>query len=334
MNWGYNDRAREKGRANSGLLVSDGGWGGIRTHEALASLPVFKTGAFNRSTTHPWSGPILGVLLACNFERHAQKKDPARTRPGRFAVRQLRRGLGGWRTAGECTLESRPRPALLVAWRSKTVVSPHFVVSGASKGRKWRRMTVAGSPHRLGAGLLSRAAPPDPFVLRFRRFAFLCQRPFRFLDLFQRVLEFLFGCRMRALFFRSCLRAFDPLLLLVLGALLSRAGRCPDLRKAFLGGEAALAPERPVKNPTRLSESRAQRSVIPGDAGEAFAEFLRRSAPGSERLFLRMRGHDRVEEADMGAVNLERPGHEEETPLCASRGFGLYCLLSRAGWAR
>ncbi len=30
-----------------------GGWGGIRTHEALASLPVFKTGAFNRSATHP-----------------------------------------------------------------------------------------------------------------------------------------------------------------------------------------------------------------------------------------------------------------------------------------
>jgi hypothetical protein len=30
-----------------------GGWGGIRTHETLAGLPVFKTGAFNRSTTHP-----------------------------------------------------------------------------------------------------------------------------------------------------------------------------------------------------------------------------------------------------------------------------------------
>ncbi len=30
-----------------------GGWGGIRTHEELAPLPVFKTGAFNRSATHP-----------------------------------------------------------------------------------------------------------------------------------------------------------------------------------------------------------------------------------------------------------------------------------------
>jgi hypothetical protein len=30
-----------------------GGWGGIRTHGALAGAPVFKTGALNRSATHP-----------------------------------------------------------------------------------------------------------------------------------------------------------------------------------------------------------------------------------------------------------------------------------------
>ena len=30
-----------------------GGWGGIRTHETLSRLPVFKTGAFNRSATPP-----------------------------------------------------------------------------------------------------------------------------------------------------------------------------------------------------------------------------------------------------------------------------------------
>ena len=30
-----------------------GGWGGIRTPETLAGLPVFKTGAFNHSATHP-----------------------------------------------------------------------------------------------------------------------------------------------------------------------------------------------------------------------------------------------------------------------------------------
>jgi hypothetical protein len=32
--------------------LSDGG-GGIRTHEGLSSLPVFKTGAFNHSATPP-----------------------------------------------------------------------------------------------------------------------------------------------------------------------------------------------------------------------------------------------------------------------------------------
>jgi hypothetical protein len=30
-----------------------GGWGGIRTHGELAPSPVFKTGALNRSATHP-----------------------------------------------------------------------------------------------------------------------------------------------------------------------------------------------------------------------------------------------------------------------------------------
>ena len=30
-----------------------GGWGGIRTHETLARLLVFKTSAFNHSATHP-----------------------------------------------------------------------------------------------------------------------------------------------------------------------------------------------------------------------------------------------------------------------------------------
>lgn len=33
----------------------DGGWGGIRTHGRLSPTPVFKTGALNRSATHPAS---------------------------------------------------------------------------------------------------------------------------------------------------------------------------------------------------------------------------------------------------------------------------------------
>ena len=38
-----------------------GGWGGIRTHEGLAPLPVFKTGAFNRSATYPIRYPLLAM---------------------------------------------------------------------------------------------------------------------------------------------------------------------------------------------------------------------------------------------------------------------------------
>ena len=34
-------------------LSARGGRGGIRTHEALADLPVFKTGALNHSATRP-----------------------------------------------------------------------------------------------------------------------------------------------------------------------------------------------------------------------------------------------------------------------------------------
>lgn len=32
----------------------NGGWGEIRTHGGVTPTPVFKTGAFNRSATHPW----------------------------------------------------------------------------------------------------------------------------------------------------------------------------------------------------------------------------------------------------------------------------------------
>ena len=35
------------------LYKINGGWGGIRTHGGLSPSPVFKTGTFNRSVTHP-----------------------------------------------------------------------------------------------------------------------------------------------------------------------------------------------------------------------------------------------------------------------------------------
>ena len=40
------------------IYISDlggGGWGGIRTLDTASRMPVFKTGAFNRSATHPSS---------------------------------------------------------------------------------------------------------------------------------------------------------------------------------------------------------------------------------------------------------------------------------------
>ena len=43
-------------------FLENGGWGGIRTHETLSRLPVFKTGAFNRSATHPLRGYFTKML--------------------------------------------------------------------------------------------------------------------------------------------------------------------------------------------------------------------------------------------------------------------------------
>src|SRR6266566_3527604 len=41
----------------SGLQLQDSGhqsgWGGIRTHDALTGIPVFETGSFSHSDTHP-----------------------------------------------------------------------------------------------------------------------------------------------------------------------------------------------------------------------------------------------------------------------------------------
>ena len=44
-------------------LSGNGGGGGIRTHETLARLPVFKTGAFNHSATPPRDGRLKVVKV-------------------------------------------------------------------------------------------------------------------------------------------------------------------------------------------------------------------------------------------------------------------------------
>jgi hypothetical protein len=43
----------------------NGGEGGIRTHEGLSPLPVFKTGAFNRSATSPLVMGLAEIRLIC-----------------------------------------------------------------------------------------------------------------------------------------------------------------------------------------------------------------------------------------------------------------------------
>jgi hypothetical protein len=49
------DTEVEKLRVFNMMVYLNGGWGGIRTHGTLAGTPVFKTGALNRSATHPIS---------------------------------------------------------------------------------------------------------------------------------------------------------------------------------------------------------------------------------------------------------------------------------------
>ena len=44
------------------ILKFDGGEGGIRTHERVAPLLVFKTSAFNRSATSPMIDKLYYLL--------------------------------------------------------------------------------------------------------------------------------------------------------------------------------------------------------------------------------------------------------------------------------
>jgi hypothetical protein len=52
-NVGGQNKKTRKAFSDAGFLGICGGSGEIRTHECLATLPVFKTGAFNHSATLP-----------------------------------------------------------------------------------------------------------------------------------------------------------------------------------------------------------------------------------------------------------------------------------------
>ena len=51
-----------------------GGQGGIRTHEGLAPLPVFKTGAFNRSATCPLEPLANRINWICHAKTEPKAK--------------------------------------------------------------------------------------------------------------------------------------------------------------------------------------------------------------------------------------------------------------------
>ncbi len=51
-----------------GLYVLYGGGSGIRTLDGRETMPVFKTGAFNRSANPPRGGILLGMACRDNSE--------------------------------------------------------------------------------------------------------------------------------------------------------------------------------------------------------------------------------------------------------------------------
>jgi hypothetical protein len=55
-----------------------GGWGGIRTHGELAPTPVFKTGALNRSATHPCKS-FQKLYLSPDCEQNGNSRYLGRT---------------------------------------------------------------------------------------------------------------------------------------------------------------------------------------------------------------------------------------------------------------
>ena len=55
------------------ILRLNGGGGGIRTHERLAPLPIFKTGAFNRSATPPG----LQMIRSDSAKYHERANPPS-----------------------------------------------------------------------------------------------------------------------------------------------------------------------------------------------------------------------------------------------------------------
>ncbi len=67
-------KSRHNARGIETFIINSlrgGGSGGIRTHDTVARMPVFKTGAFNHSATLPYRSGLRCLRLACGrFSRH------------------------------------------------------------------------------------------------------------------------------------------------------------------------------------------------------------------------------------------------------------------------
>ena len=95
---------------NQSLTAITGGWGGIRTHETVSRLPVFKTGAFNHSATHP----------ASDFNRLADFPDRRNPVPG--SIGRARSLPPGCNSAGDTIDDGRPVCFALARWGPAGVI--------------------------------------------------------------------------------------------------------------------------------------------------------------------------------------------------------------------
>ena len=92
-----------------------GGWGGIRTHETLAGPPVFKTGAFNRSATHPLS-EIRYLHRLQKATRRIAKRLHCSTIDWKRALQATRGRIREACTRRRCAQSSRRRVKMVRAW--------------------------------------------------------------------------------------------------------------------------------------------------------------------------------------------------------------------------
>jgi hypothetical protein len=104
-----------------------GGEGEIRTHEALANPPVFKTGAINRSATSPRSIQWLVFILSGRGHRSGARGGDMEAQPERARVLAVIRGLRMLRGGGSSGDAAAPL-ALLVHPDSGIFQFARFVI--------------------------------------------------------------------------------------------------------------------------------------------------------------------------------------------------------------